>query len=193
MTPTQGIILYQTEDGRTRIQCRLENETIRLTQALIAELYQVTVPTANEHLKGIYAESELATGPTIRKFRIVRSEGTREVVRDIEHYNLDVILAVGFRVRSYFRGSCRWVKWRMHFCANTAEMHSRQLCKSGACSSTWSGRTRQRRPPTYRKRFSSSAAGAYCWTPISQLSTALLPRRSTRRCGEISAGFRKTS
>ena len=110
MTPTPGIILYQTEDGRTRIQCRLENETLWLTQALIADLFQVTVPTVNEHLKGINAESELATGPTIRKFRIVLSEGTREVARDIEHYNLDVILAVGFRIRSYFRGSCRWVE-----------------------------------------------------------------------------------
>jgi hypothetical protein len=101
MTPTQGIILYQTEDGRTRIQCRLENETLWLPQALIADLFQVTVPTVNEHLKGIYAESELATGPTIRKFRIVRLEGSREVARDIEHYNLDAILAVGFRVRSH--------------------------------------------------------------------------------------------
>ena len=99
--PQSSIILYQTEDGRTRIQCRFENETIWLTQALIAELFQVTVPTVNEHLKGIYAEGEVAAGATIRKFRIVRSEGRREVAREIEHYNLDAILAVGFRVRSH--------------------------------------------------------------------------------------------
>ena len=98
--PQSEIILYQTEDGRTRIQCRLENETIWLSQALIAELFQVTVPTVNEHLKGIYGDSELEAGATIRKFRIVRSEGRREVTREIEHYNLDAILAVGFRVRS---------------------------------------------------------------------------------------------
>ena len=99
--PQSEIILYQTEDGRTRVQCRFEDETLWLTQALIAELFQVTVPTVNEHLKGIYAEEELAAGATIRKFRIVRLEGSREVAREIEHYNLEAILAVGFRVRSH--------------------------------------------------------------------------------------------
>ena len=99
--PQSEIILYQTEDGRTRVLCRFENETVWLTQALIAELFQVTVPTVNEHLKGIFAEGELAAAATIRKFRIVRFEGSREVAREIEHYNLDAILAVGFRVRSH--------------------------------------------------------------------------------------------
>ncbi len=99
--PQSSIILYQTEDGRTRIQCRFENETIWLTQALIAELFQVTVPTVNEHLKGIFAEGELAEDATIRKFRIVRSEGARQVTREIEHYSLPAILAVGYRVRSH--------------------------------------------------------------------------------------------
>lgn len=99
--PQSEIILYQTEDGRTRIQCRFENETLWLTQALIAELFQVTVPTVNEHLKCIFAEGELEAAATIRNFRIVRMEGRREVARNIEHYNLDAILAVGFRVRSH--------------------------------------------------------------------------------------------
>jgi len=99
--PNSEIILYQTEDGRTRIPCRFENETLWLAQALISELFQVTVPTVNEHLKGIYAEGELAAGATIRKFRIVRTEGKRKVAREIEHYNLDAILAVGFRARSH--------------------------------------------------------------------------------------------
>ncbi|MCO5053191.1 MAG: virulence RhuM family protein [Verrucomicrobiae bacterium] len=99
--PASSLVLYQTEDGRTRIQCRFQNETVWLSQALIAELFQVTVPTVNEHLKGIFAEGELAAAATIRNFRIVRTEGRREVTRDIEHYNLDAILAVGFRVRSH--------------------------------------------------------------------------------------------
>ena len=99
--PQSSIILYQAEDGRTRIQCRFEDETLWLTQALIAELFQVTVPTVNEHLKGIFAEGELAPEATIRKFRIVRSEGVREVARELEHYNLPAILAVGYRVRSH--------------------------------------------------------------------------------------------
>jgi hypothetical protein len=100
-TPQSSIILYQTEDGQTRIQCRFENDTIWLTQALIAELFQVTVPTVNEHLKGIFAEGEVDSDRTIRKFRIVRSEGAREVAREIEYYSLPAILAVGYRVRSH--------------------------------------------------------------------------------------------
>ncbi len=99
--PTGEFILYQTEDGRTRIECRFENETIWLTQVLMAQLFQVTVPTVNEHLKGIYTDGELRPDATIRKFRIVRREGARQVTRDIDHYNLEAILAVGFRVRSH--------------------------------------------------------------------------------------------
>ncbi len=98
--PQSSLVLYQTEDGRTRIECRFENETIWLTQALIAELFQITVPTVNEHLKGIFADAELAPEATIRSFRIVRSEGARQVTRDLEHYSLPAILAVGYRVRS---------------------------------------------------------------------------------------------
>lgn len=99
--PQSEIILYQTEDGRTRIQCRFDNQTLWLTQALIAELFQITVPTVNEHLKGIYADGELSALATLRKFRRVRVEGRREVTREIDHYNLDAILAVGYRVRGH--------------------------------------------------------------------------------------------
>lgn len=93
--PGGEILLYQTEDGRTRIECRFENETLWLSQAMMAELFQVTIPTINEHLKGIFAEGELELERTIRKFRIVRLEGARQVTREIEYYNLDAILAVG--------------------------------------------------------------------------------------------------
>jgi hypothetical protein len=99
--PNSEIILYQTEDGRTRIQCRFENETVWLSQALISELFEKDVRTINEHLVNIFDEGELRREATIRKFRIVRIEGKREVVREIEHYNLDAVLAVGFRVRSH--------------------------------------------------------------------------------------------
>jgi hypothetical protein len=98
--PQSSIVLYQTEDGRTRIECRFENETIWLTQALISELFQVAVPTVNEHLKGIFGDRELEAAATIRRFRIVRQEGSRAVSREIEHYSLPAILAVGYRVRS---------------------------------------------------------------------------------------------
>ena len=99
-TPASDLILYQTEDGKTRIQCRFEDESIWLTQAQIAELYQKDVKTINEHLLNIYEDKELDEDSTIRKFRIVRLEGKREVIREISHYSLQAILAVGFRVRS---------------------------------------------------------------------------------------------
>ncbi len=108
------ILLYQTEDGRTRVECRFQDETIWLSQAMMAELYQKNVRTINEHLKDIYGEKELTPEATIRKFRIVRREGGREVVRQIEHYNLDAVLAVGYRVRSQ-RGTQfrRWATERL--------------------------------------------------------------------------------
>jgi hypothetical protein len=112
--PLGEIVLYQTDEGRTRVECRFADETLWLSQALIADLFQVSLPTVNEHLKGIYAEGELPAEATIRKFRIVRREGAREVARVIEHYNLDAILAVGYRVRSE-RGTQfrRWATERL--------------------------------------------------------------------------------
>ncbi len=97
---TGEIILYQTDDGRTRLECRFVDESIWLTQRLMAELFQVGVNTINYHIKDIVEERELSPGATIRKYRIVQSEGAREVSRLVEHYNLDVVLAVGYRVRS---------------------------------------------------------------------------------------------
>ncbi len=94
------LILYRTPDGQTRIQCRFENENVWLTQALMAELFQKDVRTINEHLVNIYEESELKRDATIRKFRIVRREGSREVAREVEHYNLEAIISVGYRVKS---------------------------------------------------------------------------------------------
>ena len=99
--PGDEFLLYQTEDGRTRIQCRFEHETIWLTQVQIAELFQTTVPNINLHLKAIYAESELAEDATIKSYLIVRFEGSRQVTRPVLHYNLQAILSVGYRVRSH--------------------------------------------------------------------------------------------
>ncbi len=113
--PTSSeIVFYQGEDGRSRIQVRLDGGTVWLTQRLLAELYQVTVPTINEHLDNLYEEGELDPGATVRKFRIVQPEGKREVSRLVDHYNLDAILAVGYRVRSH-RGTQfrRWATERL--------------------------------------------------------------------------------
>lgn len=95
------MILYQTEDGRTRVQCRFDHDTLWLTQVQLAELFQTSVPNINLHLKAIYADGELADTATIKSYLIVRTEGAREVTRPVLHYNLDAILAVGFRVRSH--------------------------------------------------------------------------------------------
>jgi len=98
--PTGEVILYPAEDGRSRVECRFAGETVWLTQALMAELFGKDVRTINEHLQNLFEEGELDPGATIRKFRIVRIEGGRDVARLIEHYSLDAILAVGYRVRS---------------------------------------------------------------------------------------------
>ena len=98
--PNSEIILYQTEDGRTRVQCRFVDETLWLTQAQIAELFETTPQNVTLHLKGIFAEGELVEGATCKDFLQVRSEGKREVTRKLRHYRLEAILAVGFRVRS---------------------------------------------------------------------------------------------
>lgn len=100
LPPRGELLLYQTEDGRTRVECRFEDDTLWLSQSLMAELFGKDVSTINEHLQNIYQEHELRPDRTIRKFRIVRLEGRREVARTIEHYSLDAILAVGYRVRS---------------------------------------------------------------------------------------------
>lgn len=112
--PVGEFLLYQTADGKSRVECRFSDETIWLTQALMAELFQVKIPTINEHLKNIYAEEEVEAEQTIRKFLIVRTEGKKQVKRSIDHYNLDAILAVGYRVRSN-RGTQfrRWATERL--------------------------------------------------------------------------------
>lgn len=96
-----SILIYQTEDGDTKIDVRLENETVWMTQKAIAERYQKSVNTINEHIKNIYAESELQELATIRKNRIVQTEGKRDVEREVSFYNLEMILSIGYRVRSH--------------------------------------------------------------------------------------------
>nr|WP_315190241.1 virulence RhuM family protein [uncultured Albidiferax sp.] len=94
-------ILYQTEDGQTRIQCRLENETLWLTQAQIADLFQTTPQNITLHLKAIYADGELQEAATCKDYLQVRQEGSRAVSRQLRHYRLEAVLAVGYRVRGH--------------------------------------------------------------------------------------------
>lgn len=94
------IIIYQTEDGSTQVEVQMIGETVWLSQKQMAELFEKDVKTVNEHIKNIFIEGELNRGSTIRKFQIVQREGQREVVREIEQYNLDAIISVGYRVNS---------------------------------------------------------------------------------------------
>lgn len=94
-------LLYQTEDGQTRIDVRVAEETVWLTQRDMAELFQTSVPNINQHLATIYDEGELPPEATIKKYLIVQTEGKRQVSRQVDHYNLDAILSVGYRVRSH--------------------------------------------------------------------------------------------
>lgn len=106
------IVIYR--DGATRLQVRIEGRTVWLPQRLIAELYQVSVPTVSEHLANIYAEGEVDREGTVRSFRRVQREGSRDVSRSVEHYSLGAILAVGYRVRSH-RGTAfrQWATARL--------------------------------------------------------------------------------
>lgn len=100
--PTQSrILLYQTEDGRQRIEVRLENGTVWLTQALIADLFQTTPQNITLHIRSIYQEGELTEDATCKEYLQVRQEGKRKVQRKLKFYNLDIIIAVGYRVRSH--------------------------------------------------------------------------------------------
>lgn len=94
------ILFYEGQDGKVRVEISYVDETFWLTQRKMAELFDVDVRTISEHLKNIFADKELSEEATIRKFRIVRTEGNRQVTREIDHYTLDAVISVGYRVNS---------------------------------------------------------------------------------------------
>lgn len=100
MTTESQIRIFQTADGQVQLDVSLEQDTVWLNQRQMAELLDKDVRTINEHIKNIYKEQEVERDPTVRNFRIVQTEGGREVARQVEHYNLDVIISVGYRVKS---------------------------------------------------------------------------------------------
>lgn len=108
--PTHSsFLLYQTEDGRTRVEVRFDGDTAWLTQAALAELYQTTPQNITQHIAAIYGEGELDEAATCKPYLQVRTEGTRQIQRSLKHYSLAMILAVGYRVRSH-RGT-QFRKW----------------------------------------------------------------------------------
>jgi hypothetical protein len=112
--PMGEVILYQSEDGSTRIEVQLKGDTVWLSQRGMADLFQTSVPNINQHLKTIYEDGELRPEATIKRYLIVQTEGSRQVSRTVDHYNLDAILAVGHRVRSHRGTQFRlWVTERL--------------------------------------------------------------------------------
>ena len=110
-----NVIIYQDENNVTRVSVRFSDEDIWLTQGQIAELYETTQQNISQHIEGIYKDGELERNSTNKKFLLVRTEGTRQVKRNLDHYNLDMIIALGYRVQSQvatrFR---RWATQRLH-------------------------------------------------------------------------------
>ena len=108
------VIIYQTEDGLTKLDVRMEDETVWLTQQQMAELFQTSRTNVVDHIKNIYEECELDENSTCRKFRQVRMEGSRQVTRELPFYNLDMIISLGYRVKSstatHFR---KWATQRL--------------------------------------------------------------------------------
>lgn len=94
------IIIYQSEEGQPKIEVRLENENVWLTQAQLVELYQSSKSNVSEHIKHIFEEGELKEISTVRNFRTVQIEGKRSVERDVTFYNLDMIISLGYRIKS---------------------------------------------------------------------------------------------
>lgn len=105
-TPPQGQLLIYT-DGGMNLQVRMDGATVWLTQRGLAELYQTSIPNINQHIKSIYDDGELTLEATIKQYLIVQTEGARQVKRLVDHYNLDMVLAVGYRVRSLREASYR--------------------------------------------------------------------------------------
>ena len=107
-------LLYQTEDGRIRLDVRLQDETVWLTQPLMAELFQTTQQNISQHIRNIFEEGELTSEATHKKFLSVRREGKRDVRRELDFYNLDMIISVGYRVKSLIASRFRiWATQRL--------------------------------------------------------------------------------
>jgi hypothetical protein len=116
-SPNSGkgqFLVYEAEDGRVKIDVRLENETVWLTQQLMADLFQSSKQNINHHIQCIYQEGELVPEATVKKYLTVRREGKREVKRLLDYYNLDMIISVGYRVKSHVATRFRiWATQRL--------------------------------------------------------------------------------
>ena len=155
------IILYQTEDGKTRIEVRMEGETVWLTQQSMAELFQTTKQNISLHIQNIFEEGELSTGSTVKKYLTVQREGQREVKRLLEYYNLDMIISVGYRVKSHVATRFRiWATQRLReYIIKGFTLDDERLKQAGGGNYFDELLSRIRVSVPRRKSF-----GARCWT-----------------------------
>lgn len=133
------VVLYQDPDGSSKLQVRLENETVWLSQGQMADLFQTSKQNVSAHIANVFEEGELEAGPaTVKDFLTVRSEGSRRVSREVKHYNLDVIISVGYRVKS-LRGT-QFRRWALdvlrEYLVKGFSMND-ELLKSAGGASYW--------------------------------------------------------
>jgi hypothetical protein len=115
--PDGQIILFQSDDGQTRLEVRLQNESVWLSLNQMAELFQSSKQNISLHIQNIFAERELKQEATVKEYLTVQTEGSRSVRREIEYYNLDVIISVGYRVKSLRGTQFRiWARPRAALC-----------------------------------------------------------------------------
>lgn len=104
-----NIVLYQDDDGKIKVSVRFSDEDVWITQVQLAEIYATSRQNIGQHIDNVYKDGELPKESTIKKFFIVQQEGNRQVRREIDHYNLDVIIAIGYRVQS--KVATRFRQW----------------------------------------------------------------------------------
>jgi len=126
---TKEIIIYKDDNGQSGIQVRLQSDSAWLTQSQLVELYQSSKANISEHIKNIFQEGELERSSVVRNFRTVQIEGARRVTRDVEHYNLDMIISFGYRIKSSIATKFRiWATERLRdyiikgFAINSAQL-----------------------------------------------------------------------
>jgi len=132
--PENQVVIYESDGGVPKISVTFQNETVWLSQAQLVELFQSSKANVSEHIKNIFSEGELSTKTTVRKFRTVQSEGGRDVTRDIECYNLDMIISLGYRVKSSIATKFRiWATERLReYMIKGFTMDDERLKEAGA-------------------------------------------------------------
>lgn len=149
--PENKLVLYQDENGITKVSVRFADADLWLTQNQIAEIYGTTQPNISMHIDGILKDGELSAEATHQKFLLVQTEGRRQVKREISHYNLDMVIAIGYRVQSQVATRFRqWATQRLHEYVQKGFTMDDERLKQGRAVA----RSRISRPSERRKRSS---------------------------------------